>query len=224
MTDNDKNDSLRRALAAMLHEVRNPLVSIRTLVELLPEHFDDSEFRERLGAVITGDVNRIETIVSRLQQLAEYPSEHSSARPEPVDVSALLERLLEESRETIHSRHLLVLKELDRDQPLALGDPEQLERASRAVLDRALSSVPVRGDLYIASRHQAGEDDDSGTLRVLVRYHHSREGGGAPQAEGAFEYALAAAILKTQGGDLTLDTSDAAETVVLIDLPAPPGR
>jgi hypothetical protein len=30
--------------------------------------------------------------------------------------------------------------------------------------------------------------------------------------------------LKTQGGDLTLNTSDAAETVVLIDLPAPPGR
>ena len=47
-------------LAEVVHEVRNGLVSIKTFVQLLPEHRQDPEFETRFREVTRDEFERIE--------------------------------------------------------------------------------------------------------------------------------------------------------------------
>jgi hypothetical protein len=212
----------RRFLGAVAHELRNPLVPIRTMADLLPQRFSDPEFRSRFSERVGADVGRIEATLDRLGEFAALPPPESG----PVDLAALLDRLLEEHREEIQRRGLLVLKELDRSQPVARGDAKHLELALRALLDKTLELVPAGGDLYLASKHHLSGLRGRPSVRVLIRYHSpsqiARRGGveGTSLAESALEIVLADALVHGMGGQLTLDASGAEETVVVLDLPA----
>jgi len=234
--DEEQLDAVRRLVTSLAHEVRNPLVSIRTFSDLLPENYDDPEFRARFQEIVGNDVRRIEDVITRLYGLSELPD----AERRPVDVAALLDALLDEKREEIQSRRLLVLKELDRNQPFAMGDPDQLRSAFTGLLAKALDLVPERGDLYLASKHHSSGLRGSPAVRVLLRYHNPAALTAEPipaeiaphelsdaatvgisLEETALEFVIAEAIVRAQGGTLTIDNTDSQETVIVIDLPAP---
>ena len=56
--------------ASLAHEIRNPLVSIKTFVQLLPTHHGDPVFREKFFRLIGGEVQRIDELTQQLLDLA----------------------------------------------------------------------------------------------------------------------------------------------------------
>jgi nitrogen-specific signal transduction histidine kinase len=56
--------------AAMSHEVRNPLVAISTFAQLLPERYTDPEFRQQFFDVVTGEVARLNAIITQINAFA----------------------------------------------------------------------------------------------------------------------------------------------------------
>jgi len=212
------------------HEVRNPLTAVRTFAEMLPERWSDPEFRERFDALVGEGLTRVEEVVERLERLAAFPAPQRRA----VDVGTLLEDALDARRQAIHERRLLVLKELDPNHPAALGDPVQVRAAFEALLDQALALVPPRGDLFLASRHHAAGLRGGPSVRVLVRFQTGTKRervaqerrGAAPlpdvsPAANALAFAMAETLIRAQGGAFALDSSDASEALVVVDLPAP---
>jgi DNA-binding NtrC family response regulator len=222
--------SWRRLARSLSHEIRNPLVSIRTFTELLPEHYADESFRERFTELVGRDVAHIDEVVDRLARAASQ----EKLEPTPVDVSALIEGLLDERREAIGERRLLVLRELERDAPIAWADAHSLEIALAGLLDRALAALPERGDLFVATRRIERGPDGAPRLRVLLRHHNPELAGSASRllgddpaladvsaANNVIEYVLAETIVEASGGQLTIDATDAQETLILVDLRTP---
>ncbi len=216
----------RRLAGAVAHEVGNPLVGIRTFAQMLPSRFDDPEFREQFAARVEADTRRIEAVVDTLARLGSLPPPARTA----VDVSGLIARLLQLQRPRIQEGRLVVLEELDRESPHALGDAEQLRFALGLLLEEALASLAASslaepGDLYVATTHQpataAGGD---ARLRILVR---SRGGPrqavdvGLRASENTLAVAAVEAIVRAHDGSLTVETGVPGETLVLIELPAP---
>jgi signal transduction histidine kinase len=56
--------------ASLAHEIRNPLVSIKTFVQLLPSHYHDAAFREKFFRLIGDEVTRIDQLTDQLLDLA----------------------------------------------------------------------------------------------------------------------------------------------------------
>jgi signal transduction histidine kinase len=56
--------------ASLAHEIRNPLVTIKTFVQLLPQHHQDPAFREKFFKLIGSEVNRIDRLTEQLLDLA----------------------------------------------------------------------------------------------------------------------------------------------------------
>jgi signal transduction histidine kinase len=56
--------------ASLAHEIRNPLVSIKTFVQLLPTHHHDPAFREKFFRLIGQEVDRIDRLTVQLLELA----------------------------------------------------------------------------------------------------------------------------------------------------------
>jgi hypothetical protein len=215
------NEGALAALArAVSSEVRNPLETLRTFADLLPERFHDQSFRERFAEAVRDDVGRMDALVERLGQVAHL----SRPEPEKVDVAALLESLLEERRQHIRSQRLLVLKELDTQKPHARCDPAQLRFALDTLLGKALEWVPPHGDVYLASRHHPNGADGGPSVRVLIRFHDP-DGSTASEVghglvEHSFELLVCEIVIRAQGGSLSVTSTDGEETVIVIDLPA----
>jgi hypothetical protein len=127
----------------------------------------------------------------------------------------------------VRERELLVLKELDSHAPGAIGDAGQLRFALESVLDKSLELTPMGGELYIASNYHPAGMGGAASLRIQVRFGSRgsdlasrRSIPGTSTAENALDFAIAEAIIRTQGGNFALDSGDSRETILLLDLPA----
>jgi signal transduction histidine kinase len=91
--------------AGMAHEIKNPLQSIKTFTQLLLDRYDDADFRNTFAEVVPPEVDRIDSIVTRLLHFA---------RPQPVsfrlhdirqiltNVFALVENQMRKSGVALH--------------------------------------------------------------------------------------------------------------------------
>ncbi len=215
----------RQLAAALSHELRNPLVSIRTFAELLPERFSDPEFRASFREHVRHDLSLLEQRLASISRFAEMERGDSK----PVDVTALLDQLLAARSEEIRERRLLVLRELESEAPHVLGQLEGLTFVFECLFSVAMAGASDRADLYLAShrhRNAAGQP----ALRILFRFHDGSAGGaratqnrdgGLQPISHSLDLWLAESGVATMGGNLRVDMGEANETVILIDLPAP---
>ena len=74
---------LTRVVARIADEIKNPLVSIRTFMELLEERYDDAAFRHHFASVVGRDVRRLVQMFEKLAALVnegDYKLEAVNAR------------------------------------------------------------------------------------------------------------------------------------------------
>jgi len=86
----DQLELLTRVVARIADEIKNPLVSIRTFMELLEERYDDAGFRSHFAAVVGRDVRRL---VQMFEKLAALVNE-GDYKLEVVDVRLAVEECL----------------------------------------------------------------------------------------------------------------------------------
>jgi two-component system sensor histidine kinase HydH len=67
---NDRLSSLGTLSAGMAHEIKNPLVTIKTFTQLLPRQYQDAEFRQTFFELVGREVSRIDVIVNRLLEFS----------------------------------------------------------------------------------------------------------------------------------------------------------
>src|SRR5690606_1546356 len=100
----DRLSSIGTLAAGMAHEIKNPLVSIKTFTQLLSDRYKDPEFRATFEEVVPHEVDRIDTIVSRLLDVARprpVAYTHVNIRRTVDEVAALLENQLRKNFVTI---------------------------------------------------------------------------------------------------------------------------
>ena len=62
----DQLDFLTKVVGRMGHEIKNPLVSIKTFVELLEYQYDDPELRDQFFSIVKHDVQTLDSITEKL--------------------------------------------------------------------------------------------------------------------------------------------------------------
>jgi signal transduction histidine kinase len=68
----DRLRSLETIAGGFAHEIRNPLTSIKTFIELAPLRREDAHFMDEFSSVVKDDVSRIERLIHEILGYARY--------------------------------------------------------------------------------------------------------------------------------------------------------
>ncbi|MDZ4860189.1 MAG: ATP-binding protein [Candidatus Hydrogenedentes bacterium] len=140
--------------AGMAHEIKNPLVSIKTFSQLLPLRYDDPDFRATFTDIVPHEVERIDSIVTRLLHFAR-PKPATFA---PQDLRAIIEEVLVLVENQLRKGSISVQTDFPGPRVNIYGDEQQLHQV---FLNLVLNAI------------DAMRDKSRGTLRVRVDYEHA---------------------------------------------------
>lgn len=69
--EKEKNKSLNQIIAGIAHEIRNPLTSIKTFVELIPIKRENKQFQDQLAEFVPKEVDRVNNLIKNLIDYAK---------------------------------------------------------------------------------------------------------------------------------------------------------
>jgi signal transduction histidine kinase len=144
----DRLASLGTLAAGMAHEIKNPLVSLKTFVQLLPERYDDPEFRTTFTPLLGAEVTRIDKVVSQLLGFAR-PIKPNLA---PTPVHAAVETSLRLVAQQIKGKGLALVHRCETLTDVVLGDEHLLSQVLVNLLLNAIDATPPGGTLTVVTR------------------------------------------------------------------------
>ncbi|HWA02499.1 MAG TPA: stimulus-sensing domain-containing protein [Rhizomicrobium sp.] len=152
----DRIDAIERFAADVAHELKNPLTSLKSAVEMLARAPDES-VRERLMAIVRNDVKRIDRLITDISDASRLDAELSRESSEPVNLKHLLETIVEVYNFTDLSKRvpMEVDIQLAKDATV-IGRDERLGQVIRNLIDNAVSFSPDGAPVTIVARADRG--------------------------------------------------------------------
>jgi PAS domain S-box-containing protein len=133
----DRLSSIGTLAAGMAHEIKNPLVSIKTFSQLLPKQYDDPEFRDTFTDIVPHEVERINSIVKRLLDFASpKPSSYHGQ-----DLCAIIREVLTLVRNQVEHEEVTVATSYAKSRMRVYGDEQQLHQVFLNLFLNALDAL-----------------------------------------------------------------------------------
>jgi two-component system sensor histidine kinase ChvG len=141
-------DATERFAADVAHEIKNPLSSIRSAIETL-RRIEEPEKQRRLLAIIAEDVGRLNRLISDISDASRIDAELSRAATEALDVTPILETLVEIDEATrAEGAPRLMLGE-PRAPAVVLAVEDRLVQVLRNLIGNAASFSPPNGRITL---------------------------------------------------------------------------
>jgi len=225
----DRRASLGDLLGEIVHELRNPLVSMKTLVQLLPERRDDPEFYLDFRNLVGDELARMERLLEMLLQHAGPSAGSDDLRGEcqiaPVVDS--MARLLEHRGAKSGIRFAI---DVGSPLPPAAVAEDALRQILLNLALNALEATPEGGTVSLCAREQTNRDgswvelsiDDAGPgvarearSRLFEPFYSSRDGRA-----GGLGLAISQRLAREAGGAIAVEDAPAGGARFRLRLPA----
>ncbi len=149
----DRLASLGTLSAGMAHEIKNPLVSLKTFAQLLPERYQDSDFRDTFSNLIGHEIDRIDSLVNQLLRFAR------PAKPilKPLHAHEILEKALTLVGHRLYQKDIKLNRSWRADTDTIHGDADQLEQVFLNFFLNAMDAMKTHGELSVKTEIRSDE-------------------------------------------------------------------
>ncbi len=161
----DRLASVGTLSAGMAHEIKNPLVALKTFAQLLPERYEDADFRDTFSKLAQQEIERIDGIVNQLLEFSR------PAKPQLVETSlhTVLQRPLRLVSEAALKKQVVIATRFEAGNDALLADIHQLQQVFLNFLLNALDALRAPGRISLT------------TSIVEGRFSPDAAAAGAPQ-------------------------------------------
>jgi signal transduction histidine kinase len=215
---------------SLAHEIKNPLTSIRTFVQLVSLKRYDYRFLEKFERIVLQELDRIDLLVNDLLQLAK-PLRMQRAF---VSLAAVLQRVVEVHSERLHLQNVVLQTNFATALASLDGDAEQLYRAFANIMLNAIEAMPNGGILDIACGPPwQPHDGSTASGGAEVTFRDTGIGMSSEQLRSLFTpfqttkpagtglgLALTHKIIEAHGGSIHVTSVSGQGTMVTVTLPA----
>ena len=149
----DDAERMRRDLvAAVSHDLRTPITSLRLLTEAIADDVVDGETkREYLGQMST-HLNAMSALIDDLFELSRLEAGDIAWSLERVRLDELVGETVDAMRVQADARNVRVTAELPSGLRPAHGDPEKLQRVLFNLIQNAIRHTPADGSVVVRAR------------------------------------------------------------------------
>lgn len=151
---------MARFYAGLAHEIRSPLAAISNFISMLPDRFDDPEYRDTASRLLPLEVARIVRLADRLRLMA--PSEDGKLTI--VELSPLLRDIVKIHAPAASEQRTAIVLDCPSDLPPIMGDPAQLVQLFVNLIKNGMEAMPEGGKLAITATYRS----PSGSVMVEI--------------------------------------------------------
>jgi signal transduction histidine kinase len=223
----------RQVIAAVSHDLRTPLTSLRLLTEALDDDLVDGETTKRYVQTMGANVRALGTLVDDLFELSRLNAGDFTWTTQVVPLSELIQETIAAIRAQADAGSVAVSAEIAPDLQPARANPEKLQRVLSNLLQNAIHHTPPDGSVLVTAEAANGtveiEVSDTGQgiaaedrPRVFEAFYRGGSETARTSAGSGLGLAISRAIVEAHGGRIWL--ADASQgTKVRFTLPAGTG-
>ncbi len=229
---NERLAALGTLAAGMAHEIRNPLSSIKTFVQLLPRKHENEGFLEKFNRTVPRELDRINHLVEDLLDLSRVPK-YTFA---PVRIKALVQQIADSVHGDLQEGGINLHFDCPDDLPPVRADTHQLTKALQNIIRNGIQAMAGGGVLTItASYHENTEQQtelDEVPAYVELQFKDSGEGIAPADLETIFNpffttkvtgtglgLSITHKVIMEHGGTISVSSEKGAYTLFTIRLP-----
>jgi two-component system sensor histidine kinase MprB len=209
----------RQLVADASHELRTPVTSLRTNIEILQQAEDmEPDERQRLLADVVEQIGELTLLMNDLIELAR--GEEPSTDTEDIRFDVLIGDVAERTRRNSPETPLL----LELAPTLLAGVPARLERAVANLLDNAVKYSPTGEpvEIELAGKELTVRDHGPGIsvedlAHVFDRFYRGAESRGRPGS--GLGLAIVRQVVRQHGGTVTAERALGGGTLMRVRLP-----
>jgi signal transduction histidine kinase len=141
--------------ATFAHEIRNPLTSLKTFAQLMPEKYSDPEFRGTFSKIVEGEIEKIDTLIG---DLLDFSSDKKTGRVNTYNIVELVDETVEYIKGKFDpvKRDIEVEKKYEEKNIQMFGDTNKLKQAFGIIITNGYQAMNGNGKLTIDIKKNAG--------------------------------------------------------------------
>ena len=234
MKRTDRLRSLETIAGGFAHEIRNPLTSIKTFIQLAPERKEDPQFIQEFSKVVLDDVYRIERLIQEILDYARY------MEPQLTDenINDIVASCLYFIDVKADSHGIKIEKELASDLPRVMLDRQQIKQVLLNLFLNAMAAMEKSGGkLRVQTRklvkpggkvwaHIEIEDtgegiEDANLEHIFDPFFTTKHESGEHEGTG-LGLTIVHQIIQEHHGEILVKSSVGVGTTFFVSLPALP--
>jgi light-regulated signal transduction histidine kinase (bacteriophytochrome) len=214
----DKPDELNLLIHELAHELKNPMVTIKTFAQLLSDRYQDENFRTHFQDVVGGDIERMDDLLEAMIEFAEFSQPNWSKVP----LEEKLRSAVDEVASECARRQAQIRWKGNGYSREIRADERQIKYVLKNVLLAVLSQAKLGSEIEIDAEKQ-------GSIAISYFREAARVASithylGAPsppanQSTLPLRILLAKQLVERNAGDMTLDHSDPERDTLKLEFP-----
>jgi signal transduction histidine kinase len=234
MRRTDRLRSLETIAGGFAHEVRNPLTSIKTFVQLAAERKDDPEFFSQFSKVVIEDVDRIERLIQEILDYARYMQPKFLEE----DFNEVVSSSLYFIEVKAESKSIAIERDLAPDLPRVLLDRQHIIQVLMNLFLNALDAMAGTGGRLTVRTHRlrkaagdpwiqievadTGSGISPGNLEHIFDPFYTTKHESTEREGTGLGLAIVHQIVQEHHGSIKVESTVGQGTTFFIDLPVNP--
>jgi signal transduction histidine kinase len=227
----DAEQARRDLIAAVSHDLRTPLSSIRAMVEALCDHVvADSETVDRYHQTIRSEIERLNALIGDLLELSRIEAGALELHPEPASLYDLISDTIRSMGPRASSKGVALDGDVPPNLPMVRIDLGRIQRVLVNLVDNAIRHSPENARITLTAVDVGREvrvdvaDTGEGIAEadlpsIFDRFYRgeksrSRDAGGA-----GLGLAIARGLVEAQGGRIWVQSTKGEGSVFSFTLP-----
>lgn len=221
LVQSEKLAAVGKLAAGIAHEIRNPLTSMKMIVQLLRKKVQHDESAKESIQIILNEIDRLELIVSGFLDFAK-PMELSL---KPTKINDVISDVLKLMQDNLRHRKIKLVNKFEDNLPEIMLDENRMKQVFMNIILNSMQAMPDGGMITIQCNYEQHEKkiyievSDTGIGMSQNVINHAFEPFFSSKSDGTgMGLANVKKIIELHNGSIKIESAEGKGTKVIISL------